>query len=82
MAQAQNNQDVSIIDRFLDIIGARFGPESLNMFVKTDIVAGYIARKLGLPGNIIRSPEEQQQIIAQMQQIAQQQQPQEWPGKI
>ena len=47
------------------------------MFVKTDIVAGYIARKLGLPGNIIRSPEEQQQIIAQMQQMAQQQQPQE-----
>ena len=77
LAQAQNNQDVSIIDRFLDIIGARFGPESLNMFVKTDIVAGYIARKLGLPGNIIRSPEEQQQIIAQMQQMAQQQQPQE-----
>ena len=78
LAQAQNNQDVSIIDRFLDIIGARFGPDSLNMFVKTDIVAGYIARKLGLPGNIIRSPEEQQQIIAQMQQMAQQQQqPQE-----
>jgi hypothetical protein len=74
LAQAQNNQDVSIIDRFLDILGARFGPESLNMFVKTDVVAGYIARKLGLPGNIIRTAEEQQQIMAQMQQMAQQQQ--------
>jgi flavin-dependent dehydrogenase len=53
------------------------------MFIKADGVAEYIGRKLGLPADLIRSPEEQQQIVQQMQQmqqaaqLEQQQQPQE-----
>ena len=65
------------------MIGSKFGPDSLNMFIKADGVAEYIGRKLGLPADLIRSPEEQQQIVQQMQQmqqaaqLEQQQQPQE-----
>ena len=83
LAQAQNNQDVMVVDRFLEMIGSKFGPDSLNMFIKADGVAEYIGRKLGLPADLIRSPEEQQQIVQQMQQmqqaaqLEQQQQPQE-----
>jgi len=75
LAQAQNNQDVMIIDRFLELIGSKFGPQSLNMFIKTDAVAEYISRKMGLPGNLIRDKEEQKAILEQMQQLAQQQLP-------
>ncbi len=72
LAQAQNNQDVMIIDRFLELIGSKFGPQSLNMFIKTDAVADYISRKMGLPGDLIRDKEEQKAILEQMQQMAQQ----------
>jgi hypothetical protein len=81
LAQAQNNQDVMIVDRFLELISSKFGPQSLNMFIKTDAVAEYIGRKLGLPSNLIRDKEEQAQILQQMQQMAQQQQQQPPEGE-
>jgi hypothetical protein len=42
------------------------------MIVKQDEVARYLADKLGLPEKLIRNPEEQQQIIQELQNITQQ----------
>jgi hypothetical protein len=42
--------------------------------IKQDEVAKYIAKKLGIPEELIRSPEEMAQMMQQMQQMAQAQQ--------
>jgi hypothetical protein len=78
LAQAQHQQDVANIDRFLALIQGRVGPELTNILIKQDLVAKHIAKKLGIPEELIRSQEEMQEAAAQMQQMmAQQQQSQE-----
>ena len=74
LAQAQHQQDVATIDRFLALIQGRVGPELLNIMIKQDEVAKYIANKLGIPEELIRSPQEMAQAAAQMQQMQQMQQ--------
>jgi S-adenosylhomocysteine hydrolase len=61
------------------MIQGRVGPELTNILVKQDEVAKFVAKKLGIPENLIRSQEEMQQFAQQMQQMMQQQQPQEPP---
>ena len=51
-------------------------PQLLNVLVKQDEAAKFVAKKLGVPEELIRSPEEMQQAAQQfqeMQQMAQQQ---------
>ena len=74
LAQAQHQQDVATIDRFLGMMQMRVGPELLNILVKQDEVAKFIAGKLGVPEELIRSEEEMQQAAMQLQQLQQQQQ--------
>jgi hypothetical protein len=74
LAQAQYQADVVNIDRFLGLIQGRVGPQLLNAMIKQDEVAKYIAKKLGIPEELIRSPEEMAQMMQQMQQMAQAQQ--------
>ena len=74
LAQAQHQQDVATIDRFLGMIQMRVGPELLNILVKQDEVAKFIAKKLGVPEELIRSEEEMQQAAMQLQQMQQMQQ--------
>ena len=77
LAQAQHQSDVANIDRFLAMIQGRVGPELMNILIKQDEVAKYVAKKLGIPEELIRSPEEMQQAAQQMQQMMQQQQQQQ-----
>lgn len=78
LAQAQHQQDVATIDRFLAMIQGRVGPQLTNILIKQDEVAKHIAKKLGIPEELIRSSEEMQEAAQQMQQMmAQQQQSQE-----
>ena len=79
LAQAQQQQDVATIDRFLGMVQQRVGPQLLNVLVKQDEVAKYVAKKLGVPEELIRSQEEMQEAAQQMQQMMQQQQGQEQP---
>ena len=76
LAQAQHQQDVATLDRFLGMVQTRVGPQLLNVLVKQDEAAKFVAKKLGVPEELIRSPEEMQQAAQQfqeMQQMAQQQ---------
>ena len=77
LAQAQHQQDVGTIDRFLAMIQGRVGPELTNILIKQDEVAKYVAKKLGVPEELIRSTEEMQAAAQQMQQMMQQQQMQQ-----
>jgi len=72
LAQAQHQQDVATVDRFLGMVQARVGPQLLNILVKQDEVAKYVAKKLGIPEELIRSQEEMQVAAGQMQQMMQQ----------
>jgi hypothetical protein len=77
LAQAQHQSDVATIDRFLGMIQGRVGPELMNILIKQDEVAKYVAKKLGIPENLIRSTEEMQAFAQQMQQMMQQRQQQQ-----
>ena len=72
LAQAQHQQDVAVVNNFNAILAQTFGPQILNMIVKQDEVARYLADKLGLPEKLIRDPQEQQGLIQELQNMAQQ----------
>ena len=78
LAQAQANQDVSAFNRFLELVQARFGPQLINGLVDTNEATQYLAKKFGIPEKLVRTPEQQQQImeqLVQMQQASQGQMP-------
>ena len=77
LAQAQFQQDVATVDRFLGMIQGRVGPELANIIVDQMAVAKYVANKLGIPEELVRSPEEMQAAAQQMAQMMQQQQAQQ-----
>tara|TARA_R110000764_G_scaffold35562_1_gene79775 strand:+ start:3494 stop:5044 length:1551 start_codon:yes stop_codon:yes gene_type:complete len=80
LAQAQANQDITTVARFLEMVGGVFGPEMLQMLIDGEESALYLAKKFGVPESLIRSKEQRMQIAALAQQAAQQQQqPQEQP---
>lgn len=74
LAQAQANQDISSVARFLELVQGRFGPELTNILINSEETAAYLAKKFGVPDNLIRDLEERKQLVAMAQQMAQQQQ--------
>ncbi len=77
LSQAQANQDITSINRFLEMIGVRFGPELTNVLINSEETAIYLAKKFGIPEYLLRDLEERKQIIAMAQQLQQQQQQQQ-----
>ena len=70
LAKAQHQQDVADVSRFNEIIATTFGPQMLNMIVKQDEVAKYLAEKMNLPEKLIRDAAEQQELANQLQNMA------------
>tara|TARA_R100001460_G_scaffold10461_1_gene24780 strand:- start:13304 stop:14887 length:1584 start_codon:yes stop_codon:yes gene_type:complete len=77
LAQAQANQDISSVARFLELVQGRFGPELTNILINSEETAAYLAKKFGVPDVLVRDLEERQQIVQMAQQMAQQQQMQQ-----
>ena len=73
LAQAQANQDISSVARFLELTGSTFGPETLQLLIDSEQTAIFLAKKFGVPESLIRDEEQRRQIAAIAQQIAQQQ---------
>lgn len=73
LSRAQFEQDIADINRFNATIGQTFGPQVLNLIVKQEEVARYLAEKMNLPEKLIRDSAEQQQVVQQMQQLQQMQ---------
>ena len=73
LAQAQSNQDISAIARWLELVGGSFGPETVNLLVNTEATAAHLARKFGVPDTLIRDLEERKMLVQTAQQLAQQQ---------
>ena len=74
LAQAQANQDITSVARFLELIQGRFGPEMMQLLVNSEETAAFLAKKFGVPDTLIRDEDERKQLIAMAQQMAQQQQ--------
>ena len=74
LAQAQANQDINGFNRFLELVGARFGPQLINLLVDSNEATKYLAEKFGIPEKLTRTKEEMNEALRQMQQAMQQQQ--------
>ena len=66
--------------RFSEILGTTFGPQMLNMVVKQDEIARYLVDKMNLPEKLVRTAEEQQEIVSRLQ--SQQQQANMQPNEL
>ena len=73
LAQAQANQDITAVSRFLELANGAFGPEAINVLINTEETAAYLAKKFGIPDNLVRDEQEREQILALMQQMQQSQ---------
>lgn len=73
LAQAQSNQDISSVGRFLEMVAGTFGPEMLQLLIDGEQTAIHLAKKFGVPESLIRDEEQRKQIAALAQQMAQQQ---------
>ena len=80
LAQAQANQDISSVARYLQLIGQTFGPEMLQMLIDSEKTAIHLAKKFGVPESLIRDEDQRKQIAAIAQQMAQQQMQQQQSG--
>ena len=79
LAQAQANQDITTVARFLEMVGSSFGPEVLQVLIDSEETAVYLAKKFGVPERLIRDKEQRKEIAALAQQAMQQQQQQGMP---
>lgn len=73
LAQAQANQDITSVARYLELVGGTFGPEMLQLLIDSEQVAVYLSKKFGVPESLIRDEDQRREITAVMQQMAQQQ---------
>ena len=80
LAQAQANEDISSVARFLELVGGAFGPEMMQMLIDSEKTAICLSKKFGVPESLIRDEEQRRQIAAVAQQMAQQQMVQQQQG--
>jgi len=80
LSKAQHQQDIADVMRFSEILGTTFGPQMLNMVVKQDEIARYLVDKMNLPEKLVRTAEEQQEIVSRLQ--SQQQQANMQPNEL
>ncbi|HAW75244.1 MAG TPA: hypothetical protein DCW74_05840 [Alteromonas australica] len=71
LAQAQANQDISSVARWLELVQGTFGPEVVQLLIDSEETAAYLGKKFGVPDSLIRDLEERRQLVALAQQYAQ-----------
>ncbi len=80
LAQAQSNQDITSVSRFLELVNTYFGPDTTNILINSEETAIHLAKKFGVPDTLIRDAEERKEIVAMMQQMQQMQQQEQQTG--
>lgn len=83
LAQAQANQDIGSVARFLEMVGGTFGPEALNVLIDSEETSVWLAKKFGVPDSLIRNEADRKKIVeAAMAQMQAQQQQQQGPQLV
>lgn len=70
LAQAQNQQDILNVDRWLVFLGQKFGPQLVNIYANGEEIAAYVGHKLNVPERLVRSQVQQQQMMQSIEQLA------------
>jgi len=74
LAQAQHNEDVARVARWLQLLNGGFGPQMTNTVVEATEAAIYTGQKIGVPEKLIREPEQakalQEQALAETAQVS------------
>jgi hypothetical protein len=73
LAQAQANEDITSVARWLELVGGSFGPEMLNILIDSVETSVYLGKKYGVPDTLIRDEEQRKQLMQMAQEMAQQQ---------
>ena len=73
-ARSQENEDVMALQTTTATC-APYGPNVLNLGLKTEDIPAWVARKTGLDMSLVRSPDERKELMAQAAQAAQQMSP-------
>jgi hypothetical protein len=71
LAQAQHNENVARVARWLELLNAGFGPQMVNIVVKAEEAASYTGTEIGVPEKLIRSAPERAALTAAIAQTAQ-----------
>jgi hypothetical protein len=72
LARAQDQEDISNVDRLIVFVQKNFGPQLVNLFIKGEDVTPYVGEKLGVPSRFVRKKEEIQGFVQQVSQMGQQ----------
>ncbi|MBL4837656.1 MAG: hypothetical protein JKY34_08755 [Kordiimonadaceae bacterium] len=71
LARAQQAEDLTAIDRYVEMMQARLGPEMANIVIDQFGYADKMRELMDVPPEIVRAPEQRDEIQAQMQQALQ-----------
>ena len=71
IGRAQEQQDITNLDRFLEQVLTRFGPQLMNVMVEQEEVVSFLARKWGVSETLIRSKVDREALTKQIAQQAQ-----------
>jgi len=63
LAQAQHNEDVARVGRWLQLLNGGFGPQMTNAVVEATDTAIYVGKKIGVPESLIRDKEAAKQLL-------------------
>jgi hypothetical protein len=70
LARDQEMADVVGVDRWLEILMNRYGPQMVNLLSDSQAIAEFTAQKLGVPPSLVRSKLAQQKLAATVQSLA------------
>jgi len=77
LAQAQHNEDVQRVARWLQLLNGGFGPQMTNTVVEATEAAVYTGQKIGVPEKLIRDADEAKQLQQQALEATAQQSPEQ-----
>jgi len=70
LAYEQNMVELQRIDRTIELLSARFGPQVVNLMIKQDEVAEEYAKLNGMPDRFIRGEDEMRNLAGQIAQMS------------
>jgi hypothetical protein len=71
LARAQDQEDISNVDRLIVFVQKNFGPQMVNLFIKGEDVTPYVGDKLGVPSRFVRKAAEIKGFAEQVSQMGQ-----------
>lgn len=70
LTRAQAQDEILRVDRYLEMMNVRIGPQAAGMTIKQDAYADWLAVKMGVPPKIVRDKTERDQFAAAVASMA------------